>query len=128
MLDEWCAAEGLSWEFSPQLARLDDHRVSSVDPAKSHWWRLFSGACESIGLKIQTEIFPAFTDSRFIRQLGIPSFGFSPMDGSPILLHEHNEYLSRDVFLKGIGIYEVLIAELADALPQEAEAVGRARL
>ena len=63
---------------------------------------------------MKPEIFPAATDSRYIRALGVPCFGFSPMHNSPVLLHEHNEYLSREVFLEGIGVYEKLLAFMAN--------------
>ena len=45
---------------------------------------------------------------------GCPAIGFSPMNGTPVLLHDHNEFLNKDVFLKGIDIYAVIIANLAD--------------
>lgn len=40
--------------------------------------------------------------------------GFSPMRNTPILLHDHNEYLSADVFLEGIVVFRALIADLAN--------------
>ena len=60
-----------------------------------------------------TEIFPAGTDSRFIREVGIPAFGFSPMPNTPILLHDHNEFLNENIFLKGIDIFCDIISEVA---------------
>ncbi len=64
---------------------------------------------------MQPRIFPAATDSRFVREKGFPAIGFSPMSNTPILLHDHNEYLHRDTFLTGIDFYEELIPALADA-------------
>ena len=46
------------------------------------------------GVPIIPEIFPASTDARFIRAAKFPAFGFSPMRNTPILLHEHNEWIS----------------------------------
>lgn len=115
MLDEWCAAEGMSWKFDPKTG-IDasvQHAVSSTK-ADDKWWSAFTGAFEGLGAKIVPEIFPAGTDSRFLRQKGIPAFGFSPMGKSPILLHEHNEYLDKAVFLQGIGVYQRIIPALAD--------------
>jgi aminoacylase len=57
-------------------------------------------------------IFPAATDSRFLRALGIRAIGFSPMRNSPILLHENDEYLDREVFLEGCVVYEKLLRVL----------------
>jgi len=46
-------------------------------------------------------------------QAGIPALGFSPMPHTPILLHDHNEFLNKEVFLKGIAAYECLLPALA---------------
>lgn len=70
---------------------------------------------KDIGVDVEPEIFPASTDSRFIRQLGIPALGFSPMRNTPILLHDHNEYIDEKVFTEGITVYERLITALASA-------------
>ncbi len=96
-------------------------------------WPVFSNACKDLGLKIQPEIFPAGTDrfadfcfamavliisfchSAFLRHLGIPAFGFSPMNYTPILLHDHNERLNKSIFLKGISVFVHIIAKLSSA-------------
>lgn len=60
-------------------------------------------------------MFPGGTDSRYLRSVGIPAIGFSPMINTPVLLHDHDEYLHADVFLKGIEIYKKIIAAVANA-------------
>ena len=65
-------------------------------------------------LKIAPKIFLAGTDSRYIREVGIPAFGFSPMNNTPVLLHDHNEFLNEKVFLRGIDIFCDIIAEMAN--------------
>ena len=70
----------------------------------SAWWQVFKAATDAAGLQISTGIFPAATDSRHIRALGYPAFGFSPMARTPILLHDHDEYLGRDVFVHGVCV------------------------
>ena len=47
-------------------------------------------------------------------QIGIPALGFSAMNHTPILLHDHNEFLNERVFLRGIGIYEDIIIALGN--------------
>ena len=47
-------------------------------------------------------------------QIGLPAIGFSPMNHTPILLHDHNEYLNEDIFLKGIDIYCQLLPAVAN--------------
>jgi len=51
-----------------------------------------------------------------VLQLGYPAIGFSPMNNTPVLLHDHNEFLNTNVFLRGIDIYANLIASLASVL------------
>ena len=63
-------------------------------------------------MEVEPEIFPAATDSRFIRKLGVPALGFSPMKNTPILLHDHNEKLHKDVFTAGIQVYVDLFQDL----------------
>lgn len=127
LLNEWCAAEGVSWEFDAWVVRDRQHYVTSLESADNEWWPIFRGVCEvrlqsaddltmliangsanyvqAQGLQLETEIFPAATDCRFLRKAGIPSLGFSPMNRTPVLLHDHNESLHSDVFLRGIDIY-----------------------
>ena len=47
--------------------------------------------------------------------------GFSPMNRTPILLHDHNEFLNEQVFLSGIDVYQRLILALSSvpAFPDE---------
>ena len=69
---------------------------------------------KELKVKLQKEIFPAGTDGRYIRSLGVPVYGFSPMKRTEILLHEHNECLHKDTFLDGIKAYEAIIPALAN--------------
>uniref|UniRef100_A0A0D9WN55 N-acyl-aliphatic-L-amino acid amidohydrolase n=1 Tax=Leersia perrieri TaxID=77586 RepID=A0A0D9WN55_9ORYZ len=82
--------------------------------ASNPWWSVFEQAIISAGGKLaKPEILSSTTDSRFIRQLGIPALGFSPMTNTPILLHDHNEFLEDKVFLRGIKVYEHIIRALS---------------
>jgi aminoacylase len=66
-------------------------------------------------LKTKVQVFPGGTDSRYLRSVGIPAIGFSPMINTPVLLHDHDEYLQADVYLKGIEIYKKIIENVANA-------------
>lgn len=56
------------------------------------WWSVFKEAIEAVGGKLgKPEILSSTTDARYMRKLGIPALGFSPMTNTPILLHDHNE-------------------------------------
>ena len=39
------------------------------------------------------------------------------MNHTPILLHDHNEFLNEKIFLKGIDIYENILPKLAYVPP-----------
>ncbi|KAG5458216.1 MAG: hypothetical protein BJ554DRAFT_1603, partial [Olpidium bornovanus] len=89
--------------------------IAGNDP----WWSKFADACAAGGFEIETEIFPAATaygviangvlgaaeigiercpyflfrrraDSRFLREIGLPALGVSPINHPPVLLHDHN--------------------------------------
>lgn len=122
-LTEWCTEEGLTWDFAPWTSPLHSHHVTSTNSEDNFWWGHFEGACKALELELELEVFPAATDSRFVRQLGIPALGFSPMNHTEVLLHDHNECLHEKVFLRGVELYESIVSELANAPlnPQEME-------
>uniref|UniRef100_A0A8D2EBN4 Aminoacylase-1 n=1 Tax=Theropithecus gelada TaxID=9565 RepID=A0A8D2EBN4_THEGE len=118
-LQSWCqaAGEGVTLEFAqkwmhPQVTPTDD---------SNPWWAAFSRVCKDMNLSLEPEIMPAATDSRFIRAVGVPALGFSPLNRTPVLLHDHDERLHEAVFLRGVDIYTRLLPALASvpALPSE---------
>ena len=60
-------------------------------------------------------MFPAGTDSRFLRAMGIPCLGFTPLNHTPILLHDHDERVNERVFLRGTDIFVDVISALCEA-------------
>nr|XP_053644641.1 aminoacylase-1B-like isoform X1 [Cherax quadricarinatus] len=89
-------------------------QLTCVEDGQNPWWDAFSQACEDEGINLDKQIFPGGTDSKFLRQVNIPALGFSPMNRTPILLHDHNEFLNEKVFLRGIEIYKTIISALAN--------------
>ncbi|ONM59215.1 Peptidase M20/M25/M40 family protein [Zea mays] len=86
--------------------------VSTATNASNPWWLTFEKAIASAGGELsKPEILSSTTDSRFARQLGIPALGFSPMTSTPILLHDHNEFLEDRVFLRGIQVFETTLKD-----------------
>ncbi|CAN1150123.1 Acy1 [Linum perenne] len=80
------------------------------------WWILLEEAVGKANGKLaKPEIFPASTDSRYFRERGLPAIGFSPMSNTPVLLHDHNEFLSQAEYLKGIEVYESIIKTFASS-------------
>uniref|UniRef100_A0A8B9HP78 N-acyl-aliphatic-L-amino acid amidohydrolase n=1 Tax=Astyanax mexicanus TaxID=7994 RepID=A0A8B9HP78_ASTMX len=115
----WCAeaGEGITYKFAQKFMHQNTTSTEDSDP----WWNAFSSTCKAMNMTLQKEIFPAATDSRFIRAAGLPAIGFSPMNCTPILLHDHNEFLNEGVFLRGITVYERLLLTLASVAPQKGE-------
>ncbi|XP_074139481.1 aminoacylase-1 isoform X3 [Sminthopsis crassicaudata] len=115
----WCqeAGEGVTYKFHQKWT---EPRITATDDSNP-WWAEFSRVCREMNLSVKPEIFPAATDSRYLRAAGVPALGFSPMNHTPVLLHDHNEFLNEAVFLRGIDIYARLLPALASvpALPNE---------
>jgi len=121
MLDVWCqecskdAAKGsqVTWSaVDPKMAIEMAHATTDTDRKVNPWYGAFCDAMESMDCQVEPQVFPAATDSRFLRALGIRALGFSPMRNTEIMLHEHDEYILEDNFLEGIEIYVGLIRSL----------------
>jgi aminoacylase len=104
------AGDGVEVSF---FNKWTDKTLTSVC-ADDPWFSAFKRATDKHALRIDTRIFPAATDSRYLRQAGIPSLGFSPMNNTPVLLHDHNEFLNEKIFLKGIDIFYDIIGHIAE--------------
>lgn len=111
-LNKWCkdAGEGVIIECEQKEPLVP---ITQLNDDNSYYVA-FKKATDHLGLKILPRIFPGGTDSRFVREIGIPAFGFSPMNFTPVLLHDNDEFLTVDTFLKGIEIYCTLIPEIAN--------------
>lgn len=75
---------------------------------------LISNISFSRGHKVKPQVCPGGTDSRFLRKKGIAALGFSPMNNNtPVLAHDHDEYMLADVYLHGIEIYKKIIPAIS---------------
>ncbi|KAF5287664.1 hypothetical protein FQR65_LT12194 [Abscondita terminalis] len=108
----WCteAGTGVWYEYKQKQPQVP---YSNLDSSNC-FWLAFKKAADTLNLKLKPQVFPGGTNSRYVRGLGIPAFGFSPIINTPVLLHDHNEYLNVNVFLKGIDIYCKIIVEIAN--------------
>lgn len=111
-LDSWCAAagDGVTYEF---LQKKSGACLTEVNDEKP-WWVEMKRVLKNRGAEVVKEIFSAGTDGRYLRESGYPVIGFSPMRNTPILLHDNDEFLSKDVFLEGVEVYCELIPALAN--------------
>ncbi|XP_059075981.1 uncharacterized protein LOC131032183 isoform X1 [Cryptomeria japonica] len=115
--EEWApASRNMTFQFKEKEPIKNKLGVPLVTVANhsNPWWTLLEAAILKVGGKLhKPEIFPAATDARFVRRRGIAAFGFSPMANTPILLHDHNEFLNEAEYLKGVGVYEAIIESYA---------------
>ena len=112
MIKKWVEEAGSGIEIQFEFKPIDDQTLTSV-AKEDPWYQAFMRGANKHNLEIVPRVFPAGTDSRYLREVGIPAFGFSPMNNTPILLHDHNEFLNEKIFLKGIDIFCEIIAEMA---------------
>jgi aminoacylase len=109
LLKEWSSmADGISYRFH----NLHGDSVVPFHTEESEWWTKFRVAMKKSDIKYEKLTFAAATDARFIRLLGIPAIGFSPMIKTPVLLHGHDEHLSKEVYLNGIDVFVSLLKNL----------------
>jgi len=119
--EDWApASRNFTYLFSEKVYPRDKRGRPTVTAAddSNPWWGLLKEAVTKAGGKLNNpEIFPAATDSRYVRQEGIIAFGFSPMANTPILLHDHNEFLNAGEYLKGIPVYEEIFKAYSSHAP-----------
>jgi aminoacylase len=120
MLDMWCRECSqephgtLTWEYIGETGNhLQEHATTSIDTTVNPWYGVFAESLQKMGYQISPQVFPAATDSRFLRLLGIRALGFSPMRNTEIMLHENDEYIPEDTFVEGINVYVGVIQALS---------------
>ncbi|GAA0138789.1 hypothetical protein LIER_00469 [Lithospermum erythrorhizon] len=109
LAEEWApSSRNMTYEFKQKVTT--EKPIFTAYDSSNPWWKLLEDAVKAAnGTVGKPEIFPASTDARYFRVRGLPAIGFSPMARTPILLHDHNEFLNQDEYLKGIDIYESII-------------------
>lgn len=48
--------------------------------------------------------------------MNVPVIGFSPMNYTPVLLHEHDEYIKASTYIEGIEIYKKILVEIGNLI------------
>ncbi|XP_068897319.1 aminoacylase-1-like [Tenebrio molitor] len=111
-INQWCkeAGPGIWIEYEQKQPQIPPTKLDNSNP----YWIAFKEATDKLGLKLKPQIFPGGTDSRYVRDLGLPAIGFSPINNTPVLLHDHDEYLGVNTFLKGIEIYCKILVSIGN--------------
>ena len=110
----------------PAHTRTRSLPVASPLRCAGTWWDAFSKAVAASGVELHPpSIYPAATDSRWIRMAlpDVPCFGFSAMRRTPVLLHDHDEFVPVAGFLEGIRVYQTMLPMLAGGQPPAGAAV-----
>ncbi|XP_016977913.1 aminoacylase-1B [Drosophila rhopaloa] len=113
-LAKWCEEAGGGIELGFNASLRKGHIPPTVTNESNLFWVAFKRATDELGLLTKLQVFPGGTDSRYIRHAGIPALGFSPMNNTPVLLHDHDEFLHADTYLRGVEIYQKIIVNLAN--------------
>jgi aminoacylase len=114
-IKQWCEQAGPNVVYTFEK-KVTFQGLTSIG-ADNPWWLAFKNVFDELKLSMKLQIFPAATDSRFLRMIGLPALGFSPMNHTPVLLHDHNEFLNSRVYLRGIEIYTALIRRISGVQP-----------
>ncbi|XP_043714366.1 aminoacylase-1-like [Telopea speciosissima] len=130
--EEWApSSRNMTFEFKSKASTLDDFGkpVLTATDDSNPWWALLEGAVKKANGKLgKPELYPASTDARYYRKRGLRAIGFSPIANTPILLHDHNEFLNQAEYLKGIEIYESIIEAYASYTEHTRNAASRDEL
>ena len=109
LISSWCALPGVTVEY---IQKFDNQNVTKTK--NNPFYDAVLASCSALSVKVENEIFPGATDSRYIRKAGIPAIGISPIRNTPVLLHAHNEYLTVDGYLEGITFYTNLMQNVQE--------------
>ncbi|XP_060649017.1 LOW QUALITY PROTEIN: aminoacylase-1B-like [Drosophila nasuta] len=109
---DWCkeAGGGIELVFEMKNPFVEPTKIDDTNP----FWVAFKQSLDELGLKTRVRVFPGATDSRYVRYAGIPALGFSPINNTPLLLHDHDEFLRASTYLHGIEVYKKLISNVAN--------------
>lgn len=107
LIEEWC--HGIEFEFINGTNKDKFVRgYTKVDECG-----VLNSVLDKIGQKYEYRTFPATTDARFVRNMGIPTIGMSLLFNTENRLHDHNEYIKVDDLDRGGYIYGCLMEEFA---------------
>ncbi|KAB1209875.1 Aminoacylase-1 [Morella rubra] len=133
--EEWApSSRNMTFELGQFKQKVSVHDkfgkpVLTATDSSNPWWTLLEEAIRKANGKLgKPKIFPASTDARYFRQRGLPAIGFSPMANTPILLHDHNEFLNKDEYLKGIDVYVEIIKSYASYVEHTRKEASRDEL
>ncbi|KAL0115587.1 hypothetical protein PUN28_010833 [Cardiocondyla obscurior] len=111
-IKRWCEDAGpdVTYSFDRKEPKIENTKIDDSNP----FWIALRKIFDKIDVNLEIDILSGATDTRFLRQMGIPVFNFSPINKTTLRVHDHNEYLNKDIFLMGIEIYTKIIPAIAN--------------
>lgn len=112
----------LAQESDVLLSELENLTEPVLSPHNDsdYWWReitdvLSAYLANTTGGNVIGTIFPAGTSGDCLRDppYALPVYGFSPLPRTPLLLHDHDEYLNNNTLVEGVAIMQALLKRLA---------------
>ncbi|GAA0152971.1 hypothetical protein LIER_11319 [Lithospermum erythrorhizon] len=127
--EEWApSSRNMTFQLVRSKKKSEYPNLTAFD-SSNPWWMLLQEAVRSENGEVgKPEIFPPATDARYFRERGLPAIGFSPMSKTPNLLHDHDEFLNQNEYMKGINIYKSIIKAYASFDEYPRDDVSRAEL
>jgi aminoacylase len=114
LVESWISEAGCTFRFI-QYAESDYITpLNNSNPL----WTIIKNVSRNWNIQLNPEIFPAGSDSRFLRKLGIPTIGISPIRKTKVLLHDKDEFINENTFLEGIQWYKDVIFGIATYDPE----------
>ncbi|XP_046962240.1 aminoacylase-1-like [Vanessa cardui] len=112
MINSWMAELGdaSSLEY---IRRVENSPATAVDETNPYWMAM-RDTMKELGLTVVPLVCPATSDMVVVRAKAIPALGFTTKRNMIPKLHDVNEYIDLDQFLKGIDIYEALLKKLGN--------------
>jgi N-acyl-L-amino-acid amidohydrolase len=109
LINKWASRTGVNITYLNDI----DPTISPND-STAHFYNTVIKATKDFGVKVKTQVFPGGTDSRFLRQVGIPAYSITPCANVETLAHDHNEYLPVRCLQTGVLFYENLLPKLTE--------------
>ncbi|KXN70589.1 N-acyl-L-amino-acid [Conidiobolus coronatus NRRL 28638] len=110
-LVKWANETGVSFYYPRGTPA---HAIT--DYKDTTWWKAFTESAKLHNVTLSPEIYVGGSDSRYLREKGIPALGVNPFRNNPYLAHNHNEYIKVDSLIDGYKFYKVLIPKLSNSI------------
>jgi N-acyl-L-amino-acid amidohydrolase len=109
MLELWAKRSDVKLEYYSSME-------PSISPHNSnaHVYNTIISTAKELGVSTKAIISAGASDARYLRFLGIPSYGITPCYNVDAKAHNHNEYLPIRCLQSGLNIYTILLQKLSN--------------